>query len=76
MLITLQESKLYYDPDLACYLQYDYDKKEYSVHSRLKLPPSEDKEKRNKHEDVEISSDEEFLGKGFSQVKLDTNSIT
>ena len=51
----MQESKLYYDPDLACYLQYDHEKKKYSVHSRLKLPPSREKSK----EVVEISSDEE-----------------
>jgi len=52
----VQESKLYYDPDLACFLQYDHDKKEYSVHSRLKLPPSHEKSKSK--EVVEISSDE------------------
>ena len=63
-MFPLQESKLYYDPDLACYLQYDHEKKEYSVHTRLKLPASDDKEEKRKSREVlEISSDEEPLGK-------------
>ena len=60
----MQESKLYYDADLGCFYQYDYESKKYTVHSRVKLPDTDmtmDEGEKKSKQVVEISSsDDEF----------------
>ena len=53
-----QESKLYYDADLGCYYQYDFENKKYSVHSRVKLPEFEAAKKGGRR-----SESPEYIGK-------------
>ena len=55
--ISHQETKLYYDPDLGCYYEYDYETKKYSFHSRVSLPEAPKEKKRKR------SSSPEFFGK-------------
>ena len=55
----LQESKLYYDAELGCFYEYDYENKKYTVHSRVKLPDTEDREERKPKDVGTISSSEE-----------------
>ena len=54
-----QESKLYYDADLGCYYEYDYENRKYSLHSRVQLPEQE-KEKTRKFR--RRSSSPEYIG--------------
>lgn len=50
---------MYYDADLSCYYEYDYENKKYSLHSRVQLPEQE-KEKTRKFR--RRSSSPEYIG--------------
>ena len=66
--VSTQESKLYYDADQGTYYYFDPETKQYSVHSRVKLPAKteSDQEKMESKTNDDIinlcSSEEEFTG--------------
>lgn len=66
--VSTQESKLYYDADQGTYYYFDPETRQYSVHSRVKLPAKtesdqEKVESKSKDDVINLcSSEEEFIG--------------
>ena len=60
-----QRAKLYYDPDLGSYYQYDDQLRTYTLHSRVDLPECQMRRKQPEREVEIILIDEDELSGQF-----------
>ena len=66
---VFQRAKLYYDPDLGSYYQYDDQLKTYTLHSRVDLPECQMRRKQPEKEvEIILIDEDELSGQLFSWI--------